>query len=141
MNETAYGLYIGFLLFILLMWLVWCYIAGTIARNKGNSFAAAFFISILLSPLIGIIIASVQTRNEATVEEQRLRTGALIKCPFCAELIKNEARVCRYCGRKIPELTHAYEELSHYEVERISTGTVILAILVSVVGVLWLFLR
>lgn len=28
--------------------------------------------------------------------------GATRACPFCAETIKAEARVCRYCGRDVP---------------------------------------
>ena len=42
-------------------------------------------------------------------DQYRLRSGvapepagATRACPFCAETIKAEARVCRYCGRDVP---------------------------------------
>jgi hypothetical protein len=29
------------------------------------------------------------------------------KCPFCAEMIKRDAKICRYCGREIPNIPTA----------------------------------
>jgi len=32
-----------------------------------------------------------------------------ISCPMCAEMIKKEAKVCRYCGHQIVELVESTE--------------------------------
>ena len=36
-------------------------------------------------------------------EREQLESGAGRKCPFCGEIIKIEARVCRFCGRDLPQ--------------------------------------
>lgn len=32
-------------------------------------------------------------------------TADMRKCPFCAEQVKNEARICKHCGKELPEFT------------------------------------
>jgi hypothetical protein len=76
-------------------------IPGMIAHSKGHSFiswwiyGAALFIvalphSLLLKP------------DVERMEREQLESGSSKKCTFCAEIIKAEARVCRFCGRDLP---------------------------------------
>jgi len=48
---------------VIIIWISLCFIAGAISENKANSFIAAFLISLLLSPIIGIVIALAQRPN------------------------------------------------------------------------------
>jgi hypothetical protein len=38
------------------------------------------------------------------IEQQQLESGNGRKCPFCAEIIKAEAHVCRFCGRELADM-------------------------------------
>ena len=31
----------------------------------------------------------------------RWRRSSLKRCPYCAEFVRRDAKVCRYCGREI----------------------------------------
>ena len=82
-------------------------IPGAIAQSKGHSFvvwwlygAALFIVALPHSLLINSIKPDAQQ-----IERDQIRSGISRKRPFCAEIIKAEAVVCRYCGRDIPTET------------------------------------
>jgi hypothetical protein len=89
-----------------------------IGQSKGNA-TAGFWLGAVLG-FIGWIIVAVM---EPSAEERRRRAGEAVAlasvargtwspgeplpaaeraCPFCAELIKPAAVVCRFCGRDVP---------------------------------------
>lgn len=84
-------------------WVVLSILVGALAASKGRSGIGYFFLSIILSPLLGLIIALVSGSNEKQLEVDEFERGELKKCSFCAELIKLQAVVCRHCGRDLPK--------------------------------------
>lgn len=92
---------------IFLGWVVLSIVAGAIASGKGRNGIGVFFLSLLLSPLVGLIVAGFMQRAETIDQAQAARSGAAgdyRKCPFCAEAIRREAVKCKHCGSEVAPL-------------------------------------
>lgn len=92
---------------------------GLFARSRGRGPVRWALFGALL-PLVGLLILALlpnlrhvvsqdknvsgdgRHRNLPEVETVQHNIGELRTCPFCAESIKLEAVVCRYCGRDVP---------------------------------------
>jgi ribosomal protein S27AE len=93
----------------LIFWLILCCIPAAIASKKGRNAFGWFVLSIFISPLLGGIIV-VCLSPLRVVLEQRATSTDMRKCPHCAELVKREAKICRYCQRELGPVTPVTDE-------------------------------
>ncbi len=95
----------------IISWVIVSLIIGAIGSNRKIGFASSFFLSLLLSPLIGAIFTAtspvVEDNQSKNLEGSKNPASNWSKtskqCPDCAEFIKLEARVCRFCSYKYSE--------------------------------------
>lgn len=89
------NLLIGFL-----VWIVVAILSGItghfIGRSRGRG-ATGFWLGFLLGPLFGWTIA-LFIREDVEANSKR-------KCPYCAEIIRSDAKICRFCRKELNNVT------------------------------------
>ncbi|MBE9233897.1 zinc ribbon domain-containing protein [Cuspidothrix issatschenkoi LEGE 03284] len=71
-------------------------IPGFIAYKKGRNFYNWWMYGHLL-----FIVAFPHSLLLKETENSLINRGILKKCPYCAEVVKKEAKVCKHCGNQL----------------------------------------
>ena len=76
-------------------------VVGMIAKSKGRDFFTWWLYGTLIF-IVAIVHVLIIKPSEGHVEREALSSGGK-KCPQCAEIVKEQAKVCRFCGHEFPE--------------------------------------
>lgn len=79
-------------------WLIFSIVAGIIAGARGRSGFGYFLLSIVLTPLIGIILAAALPNLNVTKDPDAPTSETHVRCPDCRELVRIDATKCKHCG-------------------------------------------
>lgn len=80
---------------------IFAIIVAIIASNRGRSGFGWFLLSLLISPILAIILLVCLPKLNSSSIPDGVSPSTHVKCPDCAEFVKNEAKVCKHCGCKL----------------------------------------
>ena len=90
----------------LIVWIACGVFAAAVAASKGRSFIGWLFLGIFFGIFALLAVGFMPKIEEAVAMPGSIPSSEREerKCPFCAEMIKAEAIVCKHCGRDVEPL-------------------------------------
>jgi zinc-ribbon domain len=94
---------------VIFFWIMMAVIVAMIANARGRSVVSWFLYALVAWPIALVHILLLQSTDA--------RPGTR-RCPECAEVIQEQARICRFCGAKdLPPPVH-YDKLGRVLYDR-----------------------
>jgi regulator of RNase E activity RraB len=91
-------------------------IPAAIASSKGRSFFLWWLYGVALL-IFAFPHALLVSKNVKALEKKSIADGSMRQCPSCAEVVKVEAVVCRFCQRDLPAVEVAPKTREQQEEE------------------------
>ena len=92
-----------FMLFLIIGLSILSHVVASYAQRNGLSYAPIFVLGLITSPVIQFIVVLIMSSNAQKNHSDYANVAHNSRtCPFCAEEIKIEAVVCRFCNRDVP---------------------------------------
>lgn len=86
-------------------WIVLAVVVGMVASSNGRSFIGYTFLSLALSPILGLIILLISSVNKPAHAQAARASGELPvadqRCKKCGLEFDPTATVCPYCGTEV----------------------------------------
>lgn len=88
----------------ILAWVLFTFLAATVAVARGRSGILWAMIALVASPLIALIALFAlndKTQDRHAREQERSEQR---RCPYCDELIRKRASICKHCQQTVPPM-------------------------------------